>query len=605
MTDIIHLLPESIANQIAAGEVVQRPASIVKELMENAVDAKATSIKVLVKEGGKALVQVQDNGCGMSETDARMSFERHATSKIKEASDLFNIKTMGFRGEALASIAAVAKVEMKTQQATDAIGVRLVVESSSVKSQEVCQLPEAGTVIAVKNLFFSVPARRNFLKSNVVEMRHITDEFIRVALAHPEVGFSLTHNEMELYRLMPGKLSHRLVGLFGNSINKNLIPVKEDTEVMTIKGYVGRPEYSKKKRGDQFFIVNGRFIKSPYLHHAVITSFENLLVPDTHPFYCLFIDINPKMIDINVHPTKQEIKFDDDRLVYNYVLVAVKHALGQHSIMPSLDFSQEREVAGQFEINGKAFGEVRLQSSSNFSPNRLNPGFVAKSDRSKWKEVYEGISKGEESLMVSSKINDLKKEEPIVFSEDIANKRPYLIHSKYIASPIKSGFILIDQQAAQERILYEHYMAQMKSGSVGSQQSLFPTSMRVSPADAELFRSILPQLANFGLDAAEVAPNTFIIKGMPGELAGRNEIEVMEQLLDQVRNNLDLNLDLKENIARSMARSGSRKKEKPLDEEAMTILIDRLFACQMPYQSPSGRKCFLQFDLDELNRRFG
>ena len=605
MTDIIHLLPDSIANQIAAGEVVQRPASIVKELMENAVDAKATSIKVLVKEGGKALVQVQDNGCGMSETDARMSFERHATSKIKEASDLFNIKTMGFRGEALASIAAVAKVEMKTQQSIDTIGTRLVVESSAVKSLEVGQLPEAGTVITVKNLFFSIPARRNFLKSNVVEMRHITDEFIRVALAHPEVGFSLTHNEMELYRLMPGKLSHRLVGLFGNSINKNLIPVKEDTEVMTIKGYVGRPEYSKKKRGDQFFIVNGRFIKSPYLHHAVITSFENLLAPDTHPFYCLFIDINPKMIDINVHPTKQEIKFDDDRLVYNYVLVAVKHALGQHSIMPSLDFSQEREVVGQFETNGISFGAVRPPSTSNISPNRLNPGFVAKSDRSKWKEIYEGISKGEEALMVSSKINDLTKEEPIVFSEDFANKKPYLIHNKYIASPIKSGFILIDQQAAQERILYEHYLAQMKSGHVGSQQSLFPTSMRVSPADAELFRSILPQLSNLGLDTAEVAPNTFIIKGMPGELAGRNEIEVMEQLLDQVRNNLDLKLDLKENIARAMAKSGSRKKEKPLDEEAMTILIDRLFACQMPYQSPSGRKCFLQFDLDELNRRFG
>lgn len=605
MTDIIHLLPESIANQIAAGEVVQRPASIVKELMENAVDAKATMIKVLVKDGGKALVQVHDNGIGMSETDARMSFERHATSKIKEAADLFNIKTMGFRGEALASIAAVAKVEMKTQQSINSMGVRLVVESSSVKTQEVCQLPEAGTIIAVKNLFFSVPARRNFLKSNVVEMRHINDEFIRVALAHPDVGFSLAHNEMELYRLAPGKLSQRLVGLFGNTVNKNLIPVEEETEVMTIRGYVGRPEYAKKKRGDQFFMVNGRFIKSPYLHHAVLTSFESLLAPDTHPFYCLFIDINPKMIDINVHPTKQEIKFDDDRLVYNYVLVAVKHALGQHSIMPTLDFSQERELVDQFENKRSDLDTIRPERFTQISPNRLNSGFVTKSERSNWKALYEGVSKGGGAVMVSSKINDQKKSDPIVFSGDLTNKRPYLIHNKYIASPIKSGFILIDQQAAQERILYEYYLEQMKSGSAGSQQSLFPTSMRLSPADAELFRSILPQLAPLGLDVGELAPNTFMIKGMPGELAGKNETEIIEQLLDQVRNNLELKLELKENIARSMAKSGARKKDKPLDEDGMNVLIDRLFACQMPYQSPSGRKCFLQFDLDELNKRFG
>lgn len=605
MTDIIHLLPESIANQIAAGEVVQRPASIVKELMENAVDAQATMIKVLVKDGGKALVQVHDNGIGMSETDARMSFERHATSKIKEAADLFNIKTMGFRGEALASIAAVAKVEMKTQQAINSMGVRLVVESSSVKTQEVCQLPEAGTIIAVKNLFFSVPARRNFLKSNVVEMRHINDEFIRVALAHPDLGFSLAHNEMELFRLAPGKLSQRLVGLFGNTVNKNLIPVEEETEVMTIRGYVGRPEYAKKKRGDQFFMVNGRFIKSPYLHHAVLTSFESLLAPDTHPFYCLFIDINPKMIDINVHPTKQEIKFDDDRLVYNYVLVAVKHALGQHSIMPTLDFSQERELVDQFENKRSDLDTIRPERFTQISPNRLNSGFVTKSERSNWKDLYEGVSKGGGAVMVSSKINDQKKSDPIVFSGDLTNKRPYLIHNKYIASPIKSGFILIDQQAAQERILYEYYLEQMKSGSAGSQQSLFPTSMRLSPADAELFRSILPQLAPLGLDVGELAPNTFMIKGMPGELAGKNETEIIEQLLDQVRNNLELKLELKENIARSMAKSGARKKDKPLDEDGMNVLIDRLFACQMPYQSPSGRKCFLQFDLDELNKRFG
>jgi DNA mismatch repair protein MutL len=273
--------------------------------------------------------------------------------------------------------------------------------------------------------------------------------------------------------------------------------------------------------------------------------------------------------------------------------------------MPSLDFSQEREIADQFVANRPDFGSIKSERISAVSPNRLNPGFVAKSNRSNWQDLYEGISKGDEAVMVSSKINDQVKSEPILFSENISNKKPYLIHNKYIASPIKSGFILIDQQAAQERILYEHYLEQMKSGNAGSQQSLFPTSMRLSPADAELFRSILPQLAPLGMDVAELSPNSFMIRGMPGELAGKNETEIIEQLLGQVRNNLDLKLDLKENIARSMAKSGARKKDKPLDEDAMTILIDRLFACQMPYQSPSGRKCFLQFDLDDLNKRFG
>ena len=394
MADIIQLLPDAIANQIAAGEVIQRPASVVKELLENAVDAGATEIKLIVKEAGKTLIQVIDNGCGMSETDARMSFERHATSKIRGSEDLFAIRTMGFRGEAMASIAAVAQVEMRTRQHDQDLGNKLVIEASEVKVQEPCQCV-AGTTLSVKNLFYNVPARRNFLKSNAAEMRHIVEEFQRIALANPELFFSLHHNGNQVFHLQPGNLRQRIVAVFGAGTNKKLVPVEEDTDVLKLHGFVGKPEFAKKTRGEQYFFVNDRFIKSPYLNHAVMTAYEDLLPKEVYPLYIIFIDIDPARIDINVHPTKQEIKFDDERLVYNYLKVSVRHALGQFSITPSMDFDQETAFSkprtpASFDPEMPPQAEIRTSSANSgggWHPPVSNQGNPAKD----WQQLYEGL----------------------------------------------------------------------------------------------------------------------------------------------------------------------------------------------------------------------
>ncbi|MEL6924279.1 MAG: DNA mismatch repair endonuclease MutL, partial [Bacteroidota bacterium] len=479
MADVIQLLPDAIANQIAAGEVIQRPASVVKELLENSVDAGATNIKLIVKDAGKGLIQIIDNGCGMSDTDARMCFERHATSKIKRAKDLFEIRTMGFRGEAMASIAAVAQVEMRTRRHNDDLGTRLVMEASEIKKQEPCQC-SAGTSISVKNLFFNVPARRNFLKSNTVEMRHILDEFQRIAIAHPDLFFSLHHNNTEVFHLPKGNLRQRIVGVLGSKYNKKLVPVAEETDALKLSGFIGKPEFAKKTRGDQFFYVNDRFIKSGYLNHAVVSAFEDLLPKETYPLYVIFIEIDPARVDINVHPTKQEIKFDDERLVYNYLKVAVRHALGQYSITPTLDFEQEVSLnpylaPSRQNITPPERREPRedtpqtITRSSDFSK-VSNPSQRERNNLDNWQKIYEGL----DELGLSA--NDTPGETPDVegpvtiesqwdspgselddssksFSKQ--SKEPYQIHASYIVSQIKSGFLLIDQQAAHERILYE------------------------------------------------------------------------------------------------------------------------------------------------------
>ena len=481
MADLIQLLPESVANQIAAGEVVQRPASAAKELLENAVDAGATSLKLIVRDAGKTLLQVIDNGCGMSQTDARMSFERHATSKIRDAKDLFSISTMGFRGEALASIAAVAQVEMRTRRSKDELGTRIVVEDSSVKVQEPCQCPP-GTSIAVKNLFFNVPARRNFLKSEPVEMRHIMDEFQRLAMAHPDLFFSLQHNEQELYHLPPGNLRQRVVKIFGEAVNKKLVPVQQETEILRISGFVGKPDYFKKARGEQMFFVNKRYIKSPYLHQAVVSAFEDLLPSDTFPLYVLFLEIDPTRIDINVHPTKQEIKFDDEKLIFNYLKVTVKHALGSHNVTPSLDFEQEPA----FQSRPAPLPSLRPPGggSAGGGYRQNGPDERRQQDNQRnWQSIFEGldaaaispppftvrIEPDSEALDPFAAATPPPRPGPpgveVIAMDDESSsfskgqKEPYQIHGQYIVSQIKSGFLLIDQQAASERILYERYLA--------------------------------------------------------------------------------------------------------------------------------------------------
>jgi DNA mismatch repair protein MutL len=625
MADIIQLLPDAIANQIAAGEVIQRPASVAKELLENAVDAGSTKIQLIIKDAGKTLLQVIDNGCGMSETDARMSFERHATSKIRSAQDLFAIRTMGFRGEALASVAAVAQVEMKTRQKAKEMGHLLRVEASKLVTQEPCQAAP-GTSIAVKNLFYNVPARRNFLKSNPVELKHILDEFNRVAMANPDIHFVVHRDNEEIHHLTPGNLRQRIVGLFGTHTNKKLIPVEENTDIVRIKGYVGKPAFAKKTRGDQYFFVNDRFIKSGYLHHAIMGAYEELIAREQYPFYVIFIDIDPSKIDINVHPTKQEIKFDDERLVYNYLKVAVRHALGQHHAMPSLDFEQEstfnlpvisprRESDGQKQtFPSKASGSLD-RSSAGSSSGFAGPGQRERNNLANWEKMYEGMIQKEEeevqslqqpqTLTVESSFSQEGGEDNELEIRAKEQKAPYQVHRTYILNQIKSGFILIDQQAAHERILYEAYLGKLQEQSGSSQQQLFTQTVELPAADTEILLGILEEINKLGFDIQHFGKNTFVINGLPAELVGKKDAStVLNQLIEQYKMGLDLKLDIKENIARSMARSAAIKRGQMLRKEEMQRLIDKLFACAIPFKSPTGRNCFHTFELEELAKMF-
>lgn len=634
MADVIRLLPDSIANQIAAGEVIQRPASVVKELMENSIDAGSTQIKLIIKDAGKTLIQVIDDGCGMSETDARMSFERHATSKIRAAKDLFSIKTMGFRGEAMASIAAIAQVEMKTRKHNEDVGVRLTIEGSEIKSQELCQC-NAGTSLAIKNLFYNVPARRNFLKTTTVEMRHIIDEFQRVALANSDIFFSLHHNGIEVFHLPESNLRQRIVNIFGQNSNKKLVPVLEETDALRLEGFVGKPEFAKKTRGEQFFFVNRRFIKSGYLNHALMGAYEDVLPKDTYPLYVIFIEIDPARIDINVHPTKQEIKFDDERLVYNYLKVSVRHALGQYSITPTLDFDQEqilnnhslpsmgesrREANSSPPFLGSLGGDTSNSSSSEgeryetFS-SKVNNSEIDSSNLQNWKKMYDGLDEfdqpqedkiGNQPITIESGMSEVNQLDDgnQSFSKDV--KPLFQIHSTYIVSHIKSGYILVDQQAAHERILYERYLSMLNEKEAMTQKELFPRNITLNPADAEILKDLLPQINLLGFDIQEFGKEAFVIHGVPADLKfSQDEQKVIEQLLEQYKTNRDLDLNISENVARAMARSSAIKKGQSLTQEEMRGLVDQLFACAMPFASPIGKKCFVTFELEELANKFG
>jgi len=615
MADVIQLLPDAIANQIAAGEVIQRPASLVKELMENAIDAGSTQIKLIIKDAGKALVKVIDNGCGMSETDARMSFERHATSKIKKTADLFAIHTMGFRGEALASIAAVAHVELKTRQQKEELGTRIVMEGSAVKTQEPCQCT-AGTSIAIKNLFYNVPARRKFLKSNTVEMRHIIEEFQRIAIAYPDIFFSLHHNNAEIFHLPNGNLRQRLVSVWGSTTNKKLVPVSEDTDILKLYGFIGKPEYAKKSRGEQLFFVNQRFIKSGYLNHAIVSAYEDLLPKDSYPHYAIFLEMDTSKIDINVHPTKQEIKFDDERLVYNYLKVAIRHALGRHSIIPTLDFEQETGFVHSPNQNNNWQEGARRAAASNA---RTTTSFNEKdrlesSNLKNWRKLYEGEELYDEdapnmppkgSITIESNWSEAPELDDDQKSFSKNQTKPYQIHSKYIISPIKSGFLLIDQQSAHERILYEDYLALLKNSQTTTQKQLFPKNIVLPPADSPLFKEILPSINQLGFDIQEFGQDTFVVHGIPADWQGiKDEQAMVEKLIFQYKANLDLDLGIHENIAQSMARQAAIKKGQLLTETEMRQLIDQLFACQTPFKSPTGRNCFITYEMDELEKKF-
>ncbi len=619
MSDIIQLLPDSIANQIAAGEVVQRPASAVKELLENAIDAGANKIQLIIKDAGKALIQVIDNGCGMSVTDARMCFERHATSKVRKAEDLFAIRTMGFRGEAMASIAAIAQVEMKTRRHEDELGTLIEIEGSSVVKQEPVAAPE-GTSICIKNLFYNTPARRNFLKSNPAEMRHIIDEFQRVAMANPAVAFTLHHDGAEIYRLPSSVLKQRIVHLFGNNYNERLIPVEEETSIINLKGFIGKPQFAKRTRGEQFFFVNNRYIKDPYLNHAVNRAYEELLTEENFPLYVLFIDIDPAKIDVNVHPTKTEIKYLDEKSIYAILHSAIKRSLGRFNISPTIDFDQETGFSSM--ITPKAPEEI-VPPSISFNPD-FNP-FAGDKPVSTRDAAYASFSKnyGGGGMSASTRnwgslyeISEDKSTEQSILDlpgtqsdEQFApvQKQLMQLHNRYIISQIKSGLMLIDQQAAHERILYERFSLHLEDRKGASQQSLFPQTVTLSPNDYELARSLLDDIKSLGFEVREFGKNTLVIEGIPVDLGSSNvnETQLFEHLIEGFKNSQqELKLDKRDALARSMARNSAIRSGTALSQTEMNTLIEQLFACKSPNFSISGKPVIQTIGLTELDKKF-
>jgi DNA mismatch repair protein MutL len=608
LSDIIQLLPDNIANQIAAGEVIQRPASAVKELLENAVDAGADEIRLIVNDAGKQLIQVIDNGKGMSETDARMAFERHATSKIRNIDDLFHIKTMGFRGEALASIAAVAQVELKTRRAEDENGIRLEIENSVVVLQEPVAF-EKGTSVAMKNLFFNVPARRNFLKSNASELKHIMEEFIRVAMAFPEVFFSLVSNGQEVFHLTKGTLKQRIVQVLGSSYCSKLVSVQEHTDYMNIYGFVGKPETAKKSRGDQYLFVNSRFIKSPYLNHAINQAFHELIPKDSFPMYALFVDLDPAEIDINVHPTKQEIKFEDEKVVYAFVQSAVKHALAQFSVTPTLDFELDAGIQ-QLDAVSKPMTESNQQAAQStrlfqtFSKSNQAHFIERRSDLKNWESVYpEKRYSTPDTEAAIPPAATLYQETRAMVEQAM---EVIQLHHTYVVVQTDQGFLVIHQQNAHERILYERYAKAVIGKPIVTQQSLFPATLELSPGDALLLQEILSELSSLGYQIESFGNNTFIVRGTPADVTQGDEQSAIENLLEQYKHfSSELKFSKREKVLRTLAMQHAIKPGTALNKKAMQTLLEELFQCEQPSVSPNGKPVYQSFLNTELNRFFG
>jgi DNA mismatch repair protein MutL len=595
VADIIQLLPDSIANQIAAGEVVQRPASVVKELVENSIDAKATRIQLIVKEAGKTLIQIIDDGTGMSETDARMSLERHATSKIRTADDLFRLRTMGFRGEALASIAAVSQFEMKTRLANNELGTLLVVDGSEIRKQESVAC-EKGTNICVRNLFFNIPARRNFLKSNPVELRHVIEEFQRIALANPDVAFAMVQGDEQVFDLPPGKLSQRIVNIFGKSYQQQLAPVKEETDQVRITGYIGRPESARKTRGEQFIFVNSRFVRNNYLNHAVSTAFEGLIPEGSFPFFVLFIDIDPKHIDVNVHPTKTEIKFDDERSVYAVVSAAVRQALGAHNLAPAIDFQSDVNVMSK--LSHGSFQKDQYFDEQFTSINRSN--------LQNWEKMFVPDQPSQTSLL-----NTYHEKRELRFESNFTEKPPsqeekicFQFQHKYIIKVVSNGLLIIDQQAAHERVLFERYLSQLRADHSASQQCLFPQTIHLGASDFALVLEIEKEIRALGFQFEVFGKNTLLVSGIPLGVHGE-EKAMFEGFLEQFKvNQSELNVPLRENLARSLAKRTAIPSGQKLTREEIDAIVGGLFACPNPNFSPDGKPTFFTFDTSKMESYF-
>ena len=614
MSSIIQLLPDHVANQIAAGEVVQRPASVVKELLENAVDAKATDIKLIIKDAGKALVQVIDNGQGMTVTDARLCFERHATSKIRLAEDLFSLHTKGFRGEALASIAAIAHVEMKTKQDQEELGTQIIVEGSKFVSQEAAVLPK-GTSFAIKNLFFNIPARRNFLKSDTVEYRHIIDEFQRVALAHANIHFTFYHNGSEMFNLPASTLRQRVVNIFSGKTNEKLVPVQEETEIVTVQGFVSKPEFAKKNRGEQFFFVNDRFIKSGYLHHAVMAAYDGILRDGAQPSYFLYLTVPPNTIDINIHPTKTEIKFDDEQALYAILRASIKHSLGQFNVAPVLDFDRDSNLDTPYHYKDLEGATPTIQVDGSFNPfsddkvNKHYSGYKKPEPTANWESLYVGLKQDTEFITDTSDFS-FESEEVTgsLFNEEEvehAINNAYQIHKKYIVSPIKSGMVIVDQQRAHQRVLYEQFLTNMTVHQASSQQLLFPLDLFFSSSEMELIEELKLSLINTGFVFDETNTDHIVISGIPVNVTESEVSLVLEQLLRDLQDGIpESSFSQNDTIAKSMAKSLAVKTGTTLTVKEQENLVNGLFACKDPNVSPFQKPTFITMRVEDIDKKF-
>ncbi|WP_286814255.1 MULTISPECIES: DNA mismatch repair endonuclease MutL [unclassified Maribacter] len=616
MADIIRLLPDHVANQIAAGEVVQRPSSVVKELMENAIDAGATDIQLIIKDGGKTLIQVVDNGKGMSGTDARLSFERHATSKIQKAEDLFNLHTKGFRGEALASIAAIAHVEMLTKTEDDDIGTKIKIEGSKIVSQEVVVAPK-GTSMLVKNLFFNIPARRNFLKSDQVEYRHITDEFHRISLAHPQVAFSFYNNGSDVFQLPANEFRKRIVHIFGRKTDEKLVPVEEETQVVKISGYILKPEFAKKSRGEQFFFANNRFIKSPYLHHAILGAFEGVIRPGTHPGYFLNLEVDPGTIDINIHPTKTEVKFDDEHTLYAMLKSTVKHSLGQFNVVPALDFEQDQNLDTPYSYKNKQVGIPQVVVDASFNPfettvktskGNNSTGNYKKPKVEGWENLYAGLE-----TKVESNVSHLEFESEVVnssiFDDEKESIEPttttFQLRKKFIITTIKSGMVVINQSRAHQRVLYENFLKNITIKEAVSQQLLFPLTLSFSPGEMNILREIKDNLCTVGFVFGDLDDEGVEIKGVP-VLVAESEVQmIMEQLMSDFQQEVPGDsFSQSDMLAKTLAKTLSVKTGESLDEFSQVKLVNDLFACKETTLSPFNKKVYVTITENDIERKF-
>ena len=624
MSDIIHLLPDSVANQIAAGEVIQRPASVVKELVENAIDAGATHIQIIIKDAGRTLIQVIDDGKGMSETDARLAFERHATSKIRQANDLFALRTMGFRGEALASIAAIAHVELRTRRKEDELGTKISISGSKVEDHESVSCP-AGSNFLVKNLFFNVPARRKFLKTNTTEFSHIEKEFFRTALVYPHISFDFWHNDQECYNLQAAGYRERIVKIFGRVINSQLLSINADSTLVKIYGFIGKPETAKKQNDKQFFFVNSRYMRHSYFHRAVMLAYDKMLQSGTSPDYFIYFDINPENIDVNIHPTKTEIKFENEQTIFPIILAAVKEALGRFNIMPSIDFDQEGSPEiPVFSTSESSVQAPKINSNQEYNPFKTttSPSYT-RPKMEDWGKLYEGfendkdrlISQTEDSIVISSRISDEdaddKNSGDISFlmkmeMEGEKSVTSYLqLKNKYILTSVKSGLMCIDQHRAHVRVLFDRFLNNLMQKQTFSQKLLFPEMLELLPSEALILDDIKDDLLYLGFEISNLGKNSYAINSMPAMHSGKEAKPFVLAMIDAVKDhNTDVKSEMLENVALSLSKMSAIPTGKFLQAEEMIELINSLFACHDHRFTPDNKPIAAIISNEEINKLF-